>query len=88
MKPREAHAVPGREVEPVFVAVNRLMLCAVVGKDTCHVRHTANAPYVDHERREAQCRLDEIPREAVMGLKIAHEEIRYRNRQGNEQADA
>ena len=76
MQARVARGVLGREGVAVLVAVDGLVLGAMVAKDASHLRKTAAQPDIANQQGDARQRLDQIPGNGVFRRELAHDEVR------------
>ena len=65
MQAREAARVLGRERQAVLVAVDGLVLCAVVAEHALDLRHAPDEPDIEDEHGNAQHAVDDVPQKRV-----------------------
>lgn len=87
MQSRKVPRVFRRKLKPVLVAVDGLVLGAMIGKHTLDVFHATNQPYIEDEYHHAHQAIDDIPGEGV-GFIFANQHVGCQGWQENKQAHA
>ena len=75
MQAREAARVLGRERQAVLVAVDGLVLGAVVAEHALDLRHAPDEPDIEDEHGNTQHAVDDVPQKRV-AVVLAHDEVR------------
>ena len=87
MQAREAARVLGRERQAVLVAVDGLVLCAVVAEHALDLRHAPDEPDIEDEHGNAQHAVDDVPQKRV-AVVLAHDEVRDEGGRHDEEHNA
>ena len=87
MQTGKAARVLGRERQAVLVAMDGLVLCAVIAEHALDLRHAPDEPDVEHEHGNAQHAVDDVPQKRV-AVVLAHDEIRDEGGRHDEEYDA
>ena len=87
MQAREAARVLGRERQAVLVAVDGLVLCAVVAEHALDLRHAPDEPNIEDEHGNAEHAVDDVPQKRV-AVVLAHDEVRDEGGRHDEEHDA
>ena len=87
VQPRELPRVFRGERQPMLVAVDGLMLGAVIAEHALDVAHAPDQPNVEHEHGHAQKAVHDVPGQRVR-IVLAHQQIRDERRRHDEQHHA
>ena len=87
MQAGKAARVLGRERQAVLIAVDGLVLRAVVAEHALDLRHATDEPDVEDEHGNAQHAVDDVPQKRVTVV-LAHDEVRDEGGRHDEEHDA
>ena len=85
MQPRKAPRVFRCKLKPVLVAVDGLVLGAMIGKHAFDIFHAPDQPYIKDEYHHTHQAIDDIPGKGV-GFVFANQHIGRQCRQEDKQA--
>ena len=84
MQPRELPRVFRGKRQPVLVAVDGLVLGAVISEHALDIAHAPDQPYIEHEHGHAQNTVHDVPGKRVR-IVLAHQQVRDECRRHDEQ---
>ena len=87
MQAGKAARVLGRERQAVLVAVDGLVLRAVVAEHALDLRHAPDEPNIEDEHSNAQHAVDDVPQKRV-AVVLAHDEVRDEGGRHDEEREA
>ena len=85
MQPRKVPRVFRRKLKPVLVAVDGLVLGAMIGKHALDVFHTPDQPYIKDEYHHTHQAINDVPCKGV-GFVFTDQHIGCQSRQEDKQA--